>query len=71
MIEAFGELAANGQSLKDLLAQLIRRGELELKVQETVARSRAAVREAHESRQRLERLGRSGADLERRGVVGR
>lgn len=70
-LEAYGQLASNGQPLSDLLAQLVRRGELELKVTETVARSRSAVREAGETRRRLEELGRSGGDLERRGVVGR
>ena len=69
--EAYGELVGNGQPLGDLLALLVRRGELELKVSETVARARAAVREASDARQRIQELGRSGADLERRGVVGR
>jgi Arc/MetJ-type ribon-helix-helix transcriptional regulator len=70
-IQAYGELAGNGQPLADLLATLVRRGELELKVAETVARSRASVREAEASRARLRALGESGDALERRGVVGR
>lgn len=70
-IQAYGQLAGNGQPLEDLLAVLVRRGELELKVAETVSRSRASVREAHASRARLRALGESGDALERRGVVGR
>ncbi len=68
---AYGELVSNGQQIEDLLALLVRRGELELKVVETVARSRASVRDAAEAKQRIRELGRSAEELERRGVVGR
>ncbi|HEV2519493.1 MAG TPA: ribbon-helix-helix domain-containing protein [Thermoplasmata archaeon] len=68
---AYGELVANGQQLEDLLALLVRRGELELKVSETVARSRAAIRDATEAKHRIRELERSAEELERRGVVGR
>jgi Arc/MetJ-type ribon-helix-helix transcriptional regulator len=70
-LRLYGELAANGQAMGDLLAVLVRRGEIELKVFETVERSRASVRAARETRQRLKELGRAGTELERRGVVGR
>ncbi len=70
-LQAYGELASNGQELADLLAQLVRRGELELKVQETVGRHRASVKGAAEARDRLRALGRTSEELERKGVVGR
>ncbi|HEV2166548.1 MAG TPA: ribbon-helix-helix domain-containing protein [Thermoplasmata archaeon] len=68
---AYGELVANGEELEDLLALLVRRGELELKVLETVARARASIRDAAEANNRIRELGRSAEELERRGVVGR
>ena len=68
---AYGDLVSNGQPLEDLLALLVRRGELELKVSETVARARASVRDAAEAQSRIRELGRSAEELERRGVVGR
>ncbi|MCI4358108.1 MAG: ribbon-helix-helix domain-containing protein [Thermoplasmata archaeon] len=68
---AYGEIVSNGQDLEDLLALLVRRGELELKVLETVARSRASIRDAAEAKNRIRELGRSAEELERRGVVGR
>lgn len=70
-IRIYGDLAANGQELEDLLAQLVRRGELELKVTETVARARASVRGSEAARERLHALGQTGDRLERKGVVGR
>ena len=70
-LNAYGDLVANGQAMEDLLAQLVRRGEIELKVLETVERSRASVKAASETRNRLKELRRTGAELERRGVVGR
>ena len=57
--------------MEDLLALLVRRGEVELKVSETVERSRASVKAASETRNRIKELGRTGEELERRGVVGR
>jgi Arc/MetJ-type ribon-helix-helix transcriptional regulator len=68
---AYGENLANGQRLDDVLAQLVRRGALELKVTELVTQARLAVRKANEERLRVEQLEESGRDLERRGVVGR
>ncbi len=68
---AYGEHLANGQALSDVLAQLVRRGALELKVAELVAAARASLREAAEERARLQALQTSGRDLERQGVVGR
>jgi hypothetical protein len=44
---------------------------MELRVQELVARARATVREAVETRAQVGALQESGKDLERRGVVGR
>ncbi len=68
---SYGELLANGQALGDVLAQLVRRGALELKVSELVASARSAVRQAAEARAQIASLEDSGRDLERRGVVGR
>ena len=70
-LRAYGDLVANGQAMEDLLAMLVRRGEIELKVSETVERSRASVKAASETRNRIKELGRTGEELERRGVVGR
>jgi Arc/MetJ-type ribon-helix-helix transcriptional regulator len=69
--EAYAQHVANGQSVRDLLAQLVRRGEAELKVHELAARARATVREAVDNRVSAGALQESGKDLERRGVVGR
>lgn len=68
---AYGTLVANGRELPDVLAELVRRGDLELKVSELVERTRRTLREERESGERLGALARSGEDLERRGVVGR
>lgn len=70
-LRAYGDLVANGQAMEDLLALLVRRGEVELKVSETVERSRASVKAASETRNRIKELGRTAEELERRGVVGR
>jgi len=73
-VETFRDFAsqvANGRALGDVLADLVRRGELELKVSELVERARRARREDEQARERLGELARSGEDLERRGVVGR
>jgi Arc/MetJ-type ribon-helix-helix transcriptional regulator len=70
-LQAYGDLVANGQAMEDLLAVLVRRAEVELKVSETVERSRASVKAASETRNRIKELGRTGEELERRGVVGR
>jgi len=69
--EAYARHVANGQSVRDLLAQIVRHGEVELKVHELVARARVTVRDAVESRAQAGALQESGKDLERKGVVGR
>ncbi|MCI4318408.1 MAG: ribbon-helix-helix domain-containing protein [Thermoplasmata archaeon] len=73
-VETFRDFAsqvANGRELGDVLADLVRRGELELKVSELVERARHFRREDARTRERLGNLARSSEDLERRGVVGR
>src|SRR5215467_14788401 len=67
----YGELVANGQPLGDTLAQLVRRGDLELKVSELVRRARESVRESVENRRNARELSRSADELERKGVYGR
>lgn len=69
--ESYARHVANGQTLGDVLAQAVRRGEVELKVSELARRARGQVQEAAESRASLSSLKRSAEDLERRGVVGR
>jgi Arc/MetJ-type ribon-helix-helix transcriptional regulator len=69
--ETYSRHVANGRPVRDILAEIVRRGELELKVQELVARARATVREAVETRSQVGALQESGKDLERKGVVGR
>jgi Arc/MetJ-type ribon-helix-helix transcriptional regulator len=69
--ETYSRHVANGRPVRDLLAEFVRRGEMELRVQELVARARATVREAVETRAQVGALQESGKDLERRGVVGR
>jgi len=73
-VEAFQTYAAhvaNGQTLGDVLAQAVRRGEVEMKVSELARRARGQIQEAAENRASLSSLKRSAEDLERRGVVGR
>ena len=73
-VETFADYAthiANGRPLADVLAEAVRRGEVELKVSELVQRSRQQRAQAGEARASLNVLSRSGEDLERRGVVGR
>lgn len=73
-LEAFAfyaEHVANGQSVADVVAQAVRRGEAELKVSELVQRARQLRAGAEEARAALGALARSGDDLERKGVVGR
>ena len=69
--ETYARHVANGQPVRDLLAGIIRRGEAEMKVHELVARARATVREAVETRAQAGALQESAKDLERKGVVGR
>ena len=67
----YGALVSNDQPLNDVLAQLVRRGALELQVSELIARARGDVRKAAEERAKVQALEESGRDLERQGVVGR
>ncbi|MGA8541975.1 MAG: hypothetical protein WB947_00305 [Thermoplasmata archaeon] len=69
--ETYARHVANGRPVRDLLAEIVRRGEAELKVHELVARARATVREAVETRANAGALQESAKDLERKGVVGR
>lgn len=71
VFETYSRHVANGRPVQDILAEIVRRGEMELKVAEMVARARATVRDAVESRAQVGALRESGQDLERRGVVGR
>ena len=68
---SYAEHVANGQPLADVLAELVRRGEVELKVSELAKRSRQQRSEADQARASASALGRSGEELARRGVVGR
>jgi Arc/MetJ-type ribon-helix-helix transcriptional regulator len=70
-LETYARHVANGRSVRDLLAEMVRRGEMEMKVHELVQRARATVREAVETRTQVGALEESGKDLERKGVVGR
>jgi Arc/MetJ-type ribon-helix-helix transcriptional regulator len=70
-LRAYGELNGNGRDLADVLAELVRRGELEAKVGELVERSRSAVRSANANRERLRELRDTSEELERKGVLGR
>ncbi|MCI4335062.1 MAG: ribbon-helix-helix domain-containing protein [Thermoplasmata archaeon] len=68
---AYGEQVANGQPLSSVIAELARRGAVELRVSDLVERARRSVRLSAEARQRLEALDASARELERRGVLGR
>jgi Arc/MetJ-type ribon-helix-helix transcriptional regulator len=70
-IETYAQHVANGQEMRDVIAQIFRRGEAEMKVRELVERARARVREAADARTQVGALSESGRDLERKGVVGR
>jgi Arc/MetJ-type ribon-helix-helix transcriptional regulator len=70
-LRAYGELNGNGRDLADVLAELVRRGELETKVGELVERSRSAVRSANARGERLRELRDTSEELERKGVLGR
>ena len=70
-LETYAQHVANRSSVKDILAEIVRRGEMEMKVHELVQRARATVREAVETRTQVGALGESAKDLERKGVVGR
>jgi Arc/MetJ-type ribon-helix-helix transcriptional regulator len=68
---AYGEIVENGAKLPAVMAGLVRRGALELKVADLVASARQSVRKSAEVRQQLSELQRAGAELSRKGVVGR
>lgn len=68
---AYGELVANGQPLPDVLAMLVRRGGLELKVPELVQQARTQKRQAEETHTRIAGLRESAETLARKGVLGR
>jgi Arc/MetJ-type ribon-helix-helix transcriptional regulator len=70
-LETYCRHVANGRPVRDLLAEMIRHREMEMKVHELVLRQRASVREAADSRTQVGALRESGKDLERKGVVGR
>ena len=70
-LETYAHHVANRSSVKDVLAEIVRHGEMEMKVHELVQRARATVREAVETRTQVGALGESAKDLERKGVVGR
>lgn len=67
----YATLVGNGRALGDLLADLVRQGERKLEVLELVERARRSIRQDEVARERLDELARSGAGLQRRGVVGR
>lgn len=71
VFETYARHVANGQSVRDLLATLVRHGESEFKVREHAARARDSVREAVATRAQAGALQESAKDLERKGVVGR
>ena len=70
-LETYARHVANGRPVRAILAEIVRRGEMEMKVHELVQRARATVREAVETRTQVGALSESGKDLERKGVVGR
>jgi Arc/MetJ-type ribon-helix-helix transcriptional regulator len=70
-LETYAHHVANRGSVKDILAEIVRHGEMDMKVNELVQRARATVREAVETRTQAGALNESAKDLERKGVVGR
>ncbi|HTT35827.1 MAG TPA: ribbon-helix-helix domain-containing protein [Thermoplasmata archaeon] len=71
ILVAHTKLVGHHRSLGDLLAELVRRGEMEAKVRELVERQRLSLRDSREVEAQVEELGRAGRRLEDRGVVGR
>lgn len=67
---AYGQMVANGASLGDILAQLARRGALELKVDAMVTEARTRKRNAVERRTQVEELKQTSEELQRRGILG-
>jgi Arc/MetJ-type ribon-helix-helix transcriptional regulator len=70
-LEAYAQHVTNGRSVKDILAEVVRRGEMELKLYELIERARQASHAASKFRSEAGALSDSGRDLERKGVVGR
>ncbi|HYK92750.1 MAG TPA: ribbon-helix-helix domain-containing protein [Thermoplasmata archaeon] len=68
---AHAKLVGNDRPVGDLLAELVRRGEMEAKISELVQRHRLSVQQWEETRQTVAALERSGRRLEGRGLVGR
>jgi Arc/MetJ-type ribon-helix-helix transcriptional regulator len=68
---AYAKLVGNDRPLGDLLAELVRHGEVALKVSDLAARHRGLSQDAAQARASMNSLKRSADDLERRGVVGR
>ncbi len=68
---AHAKLVGNDRPVGDLLAELVRRGEMEAKIAELVQRHRLSVQQWEETRQAVAALERTGRRLEDRGVVGR
>lgn len=69
--EAYAQHVANGRPVRDILAEIVRRGEMEMKLYELIDRARQTVRAAAKVRTEAGALSESGRDLERKGVVGR
>lgn len=68
---AHAKLVGNDRPVGDLLAELVRRGEMEAKIAELVHRHRLSVQQWEETRAAVAALERTGRRLEGRGVVGR
>jgi Arc/MetJ-type ribon-helix-helix transcriptional regulator len=70
-LSAYAKLVGNERPVGDVLAELVRRAELDAKVAELVQRARTSVQQAESQRAQVNALQESGRDLERKGVVGR
>ncbi|HZY91694.1 MAG TPA: ribbon-helix-helix domain-containing protein [Thermoplasmata archaeon] len=68
---AHAKLVGNDRPMGDLLAELVRRGEMEAKISELVHRHRLSVQQWEETRETVAALERTGRRLAGRGVVGR
>jgi Arc/MetJ-type ribon-helix-helix transcriptional regulator len=69
--EAFARHVNNRHDVKDALAQLVRRGALEMKVTELAQKARAQQRDAAHARTQADALAEKARDLERQGLVGK
>jgi Arc/MetJ-type ribon-helix-helix transcriptional regulator len=67
----YGDAVANGLTVENTLALMVRRGALENKVAEQVAAARESRRRSVESREKAQGLERARSELTRRGVIGR